>query len=50
MYAIRSYYDLAKLPKYVGDNVAGYQTVKVLADGCLVVADPLLTHVHSAVV
>ena len=40
--------DLAKLPRYVGDDVAGYQTVKVLADGCLVVADPLLTHVHTA--
>ena len=34
-------------PKYVGDPVAGYQTFKVLADGSLVVADPLLTHVHG---
>lgn len=40
--------DLAQLPRYVGDDIAGYQTVKVLADGCLVVADPLLTHVRGA--
>ena len=39
--------DIAKLPKYVGDDEAGYQTVKVLSDGCLVVAGPLLTHVHG---
>ena len=39
--------DLGKLPKFVGDDEAGYQTVKVLADGCLVVAGPLLTHVHG---
>lgn len=37
----------SELPKYVGDSVAGYQTLKVLADGALVVADPLLTHVRS---
>ena len=40
--------DLAQLPRYVGDDIVGYQTVKVLADGCLVVADPLLTHVRGA--
>lgn len=39
--------DLNLLPKYVGDAVEGYQTLKVLADGCIVVADPLLTHVRS---
>ena len=39
--------DLAKLPKYVGDSVEGYRTVKVLADGCIVVADPLLTNLHG---
>ncbi|MCK5803921.1 MAG: IMP cyclohydrolase [Lentisphaeria bacterium] len=39
--------DLADLPKYVGDDVSGYQTMKVLADGCVVVADPLMTHVRS---
>ena len=39
--------DLSLLPKYVGDDVAGYQTFKVLADGCVVVADPLLTHIRS---
>lgn len=35
--------NLAQLPKFVGDETAGYRTVKVLADGSLVVADPLLT-------
>ena len=39
--------DLKKLPKYVGDDISGYQTFKVLADGCLVVADPLMTNIHS---
>ncbi len=39
--------DLATLPKYVGDDVAGFRTVKVLADGSLVVADPLLSHVRG---
>jgi phosphoribosylaminoimidazolecarboxamide formyltransferase/IMP cyclohydrolase len=37
-----------ELPRYVGDDVSGYRTIKVLADGCLVVADPLLTHVKEA--
>ncbi len=40
--------DLGALPKYVGDDVTGYRTMKVLADGSIVVADPLLTHVRSA--
>ncbi len=39
--------DLASLPKFVGDDVAGYQTIKVLADGSLVVADPLMTNVRG---
>ena len=39
--------DLTQLPRYVGDNVEGCRTVKVLADGSLVVADPLLTHIRS---
>ncbi len=39
--------NLADLPKYVGDNVEGYRTFKVLSDGSLVVADPLLTNVHG---
>jgi phosphoribosylaminoimidazolecarboxamide formyltransferase/IMP cyclohydrolase len=39
--------DPGDLPKFVGDPVAGYQTFKVLADGSLVVADPLLTHVRG---
>lgn len=39
--------DLSKLPKFVGDDIRGYQTFKVLADGCLVVADPLMTNIRS---
>jgi phosphoribosylaminoimidazolecarboxamide formyltransferase/IMP cyclohydrolase len=39
--------DLDKLPKFVGDDIAGYQTFKVLADGSLLVADPLLTQIRS---
>ncbi len=39
--------DLAKLPKYVGDDTEGYKTFKVLADGSLVIADPLLTNMRS---
>jgi len=35
--------DPAALPRYSGDDTAGCQTMKVLADGSLVVADPLLT-------
>ncbi len=36
------------LPRYVGDSTDGYQTLKVLADGTLIVADPLLTHIRSS--
>jgi len=39
--------DLAQLPRFVGDAVEGYRTIKVLADGSLVVADPLLTNVRD---
>lgn len=39
--------DIDKLPKYVGDDVEGYRTIKVLHDGSIVVADPLLTHVRG---
>ncbi|NLF93440.1 MAG: IMP cyclohydrolase [Oligosphaeraceae bacterium] len=39
--------DLRQLPKFTGDDIRGYQTCKVLADGCLVVADPLLTSLRS---
>ena len=39
--------DLSKLPRYVGDDTTGCQTLKMLADGTLVVAEPLLTHLHS---
>ena len=36
------------LPRYVGDDPEGlYNTVKVLCDGSLVIAAPLLTHVRS---
>ncbi|MBN2451354.1 MAG: IMP cyclohydrolase [Lentisphaeria bacterium] len=37
----------AALPRFVGDPLEGYRTVKVLADGSLVLADPLLTHVRG---
>ena len=39
--------DLEKLPKFVGDDTTGHRTIKVLADGSLVVADPLLTHLRG---
>ncbi|MFW6414324.1 MAG: IMP cyclohydrolase [Verrucomicrobiota bacterium] len=39
--------DLKKLPKYTDDDVSCYRTVKVLADGSLIVADPLLTSLRS---
>ena len=39
--------DVATLPKYVGDPVEGYRTMKVLTDGSVVIADPLLTKVHT---
>lgn len=39
--------NLATLPKYVGDDVRGTHTLKVLADGSLVVAQPLLSHLRS---
>jgi len=39
---------LAELPKFVGDAEDGRcNTIKVLADGSLVVAGPMLTHIHS---
>ena len=41
--------DIATLPKYVEDNADGrFNTFKVLGDGSVVVAAPLLTHVKSA--
>ena len=39
--------DPAGLPRYVGDAGAGAMTVKVLADGSLVLAEPLLTALRS---
>ncbi|MFO7822027.1 MAG: IMP cyclohydrolase [Lentisphaeria bacterium] len=39
--------DLKKLPRFVGDAVDGYRTVKVLSDGSLIVADPLLTNLRG---
>lgn len=39
--------DLQALPRYVGDPVEGYRTLKVLADGSVVIADPLLTKVRT---
>lgn len=38
---------LESVPKFIGDNVEGFRTIKVLADGSLVIADPLLTHVRG---
>jgi len=40
--------DISAIPAFVGDNVEGFETMKVLADGSLVVASPLLTNVRSA--
>ena len=37
----------ADLPRYVGDPCENHRTIKILADGSLVLADPLLTHVRS---
>lgn len=39
--------DLDALPKFAGEDVTGYRTMRTLADGSIVVADPLLTHVES---
>ncbi len=39
--------DLSGVPKFCGDDVAGYQTVKILLDGSLIIADPLLTNMRS---
>ncbi|OGV74520.1 MAG: IMP cyclohydrolase [Lentisphaerae bacterium RIFOXYB12_FULL_65_16] len=39
--------DPRQIPRFVGEDVTGYRTLKVLADGCIVVADPLLTHVRG---
>ena len=39
--------DIAKLPKFVGDDVSGCRTFKTLADGSVVVSEPLLTHLRS---
>ncbi len=40
--------DLRTLPKFIGDDIEGCRTIKVLHDGSLVVAAPLLTAVRSA--
>ncbi len=39
--------DLRSLPRYVGDGTAVNNTIKVLADGSLVMAAPLLTALRS---
>jgi len=39
--------DLKYLPRYVGDADKTHQTVKVLADGSLIIAEPLLTNLKS---
>jgi len=38
---------IAKLPKFVGEATACENTMKVLADGSLVISAPLLTNIHS---
>ena len=37
----------ANLPRYIGDAKAIHRTIKVLADGSLVIADPLMTALRS---
>ena len=39
--------DLSSLPRYVGDDATAARTFKVLADGSLVIADPLLTNMRG---
>ncbi len=39
--------DIDSLPRFVGDAAPRHNTMKVLADGSLVVAAPLLTSLHS---
>jgi len=39
--------DLNNLPKYVGDSGKQNQTIKVLADGSLIIAEPLLTNIKG---
>ncbi|MEA2011544.1 MAG: IMP cyclohydrolase [Verrucomicrobiota bacterium] len=39
--------DLAQLPKYVGDDTGNSRTVKVLHDGTVIIAEPLLTNLRS---
>lgn len=39
--------DPRRLPRYVGDDITGCYTLKTLADGTIVVAAPLLTHLKS---
>ncbi len=39
--------DISSIPAFTGDDTEGYETMKVLADGSLVVAQPLLTNVRG---
>lgn len=39
--------DLSTLPRFVGDDAEVARTLKVLADGSVVIADPLLTNLRS---
>lgn len=39
--------DLDRLPRYTGDDISGCHTFKVLADGTVVVSEPLLTNLRS---
>lgn len=38
---------LSRLPRFVGDDISNHRTLKVLADGCIVIADPLLTNLRT---
>ena len=39
--------DLNELPKYIGEGKAQHNTIKTLADGSIVVAEPLLTNLKD---
>ncbi|MCP4180671.1 MAG: IMP cyclohydrolase [bacterium] len=39
--------DLNNIPKYIGDSNRSNQTIKVLADGSLIIAEPLLTNIKG---
>ncbi len=40
--------DFTRLPRFVGDNTEGFETLTRLVDGSLIMADPLLSNLRSA--